>query len=210
MARFGISLSPMGLLLIGFTLEHNYLSPWFLSFMGLAACWAATELYIALCLHFDNQVPKRLWITASRIGWLPVVAIAWFDSNQKWSLPWWHDSLAFYATFLMWIGFGIRLVAIINLGKSFSYDLRVAEEQKLHTKGLFAFIRHPSYLGLILLTTIPGLILGSLPGFILLCICTIPQILFRINAEEEILHNHYGEKFLEYTRRTKRLIPCIY
>lgn len=210
MKRFGMSIGP-SCLLLAVCANHSYDSAaWILSLIGVSVGWLATELFIAFGRSFKNQVPKRWWILASRLGWVLAVCFARLDHHYGWISLALFEVLALWFTLAMWIGLALRVTAITHLGTRFRYDLRILSEQPLHTRGVYSLIRHPSYLGLILLATTPGLVMGSIVGFILLAICTIPQILYRIQMEERILIEHYGQAYLDYIKRSYKLLPWLY
>jgi len=77
------------------------------------------------------------------------------------------------------------------------------------TGGIYAVIRHPSYLGLLLLSLGWGLAFRSWIG-VILTLLTIPPILARIRAEEALLRAHFGAEYEAYRTRTARLIPGLY
>jgi protein-S-isoprenylcysteine O-methyltransferase Ste14 len=53
------------------------------------------------------------------------------------------------------------------------------------------------------------MIANSLYGFVIMLI-TIPILFHRIKIEEEILVSRFGQEYLEYTQKTKKLIPYLY
>ena len=81
---------------------------------------------------------------------------------------------------------------------------------KLVTGGPYMIVRHPYYLGFLLLTT--GLVvILPLVETIGLALISWWIILSQIGKEEEELIKKYGSKYREYQKRVKwRLIPSIY
>ena len=49
------------------------------------------------------------------------------------------------------IGLSIRWLSILQLKKAFTVDVAIGKEQKLKTDGMYKAIRHPSYLGLLMI-----------------------------------------------------------
>jgi len=82
-------------------------------------------------------------------------------------------------------------------------------EHKLITSGPYHLIRHPIYLGGILFGLSIPMISDSLYGFVIMLI-PIPIVLHRIRIEEKVLVSRFGQEYLEYARKTKKLIPYIY
>lgn len=108
------------------------------------------------------------------------------------------------------IGLAIRWTAVIMLGRSFSANVAIRDEQKLKTSGLYRFVRHPSYFGLLLIIFAIGLHTHNWIGFAIVMIPCFAALSYRIHVEELALRSAFGDAYVEYTRRTKRLIPGIY
>lgn len=172
--------------------------------------WLVLELVIAKRQVFQDQVPRQWWIMVSRVLWLCIVVLIFAD--LQWELvplrtprPIVIGTLHFLAAGLI-----IRLVAYIQLGRFFTYDIRVGEGHKLITTGIYSIIRHPAYLAVCILGSLPGLAAGSVTACILMTVFTIPQTLYRLNSEEKMLSNIYQEVFDKYREKSWRLLPFIY
>ncbi|MCL2322939.1 MAG: isoprenylcysteine carboxylmethyltransferase family protein [Oscillospiraceae bacterium] len=110
----------------------------------------------------------------------------------------------------MLIGFFLRILANLQLGKYYTKSLVVTEDQKVISTGLYHFIRHPGYLGSII--TWIGAGLASQNDFILLVILiiTIAAYWYRIIKEEDKLLMEMGDSYKIYMEKTKRIIPFIF
>jgi len=86
----------------------------------------------------------------------------------------------------------------------------IHEGHELVTRGIYRFVRNPMYLGLFV-ALIVGLPLyaSSLRAF-LVSLLLVPIVLNRIRLEEELLTEHFGEEYLEYKRRTRRIVPGVF
>ena len=90
-----------------------------------------------------------------------------------------------------------------------SARLQIVEDQRLVTEGVYGHIRHPLYLGEIARNLGFTLVLSSLYSFALvLAGCLF--LPFRMEIEERMLLERFGEEYEEYMARTKRLIPYVY
>ena len=107
------------------------------------------------------------------------------------------------------LGLIIRFVAIGTLKKNFSSRLRIREGHTLVTNGIYHWIRHPAYLGLILLILGIPVLLSSVLGFLVMLLI-VPLLLHRIKREEAMLIGQFGADYEKYKKQTKRLIPFIY
>jgi len=93
-----------------------------------------------------------------------------------------------------------------------SYASRIVEvdkSQKVISTGLYSFVRHPMYLGVLIMYIPTPVALGSYWG--LIPMATIPlAIVFRILNEEKVLSNDLPG-YKEYCKKTRyRLIPLIW
>lgn len=110
---------------------------------------------------------------------------------------------------LLIVGLGIYGIAHRTLGEFFSEEVRILPEHKLITSGPYHLIRHPIYLGSILFSPSIPMIAGSFYGFVIMLV-PIPMLLYRIRIEEKIMVSRFGQEYLEYAHKTKKLIPYIY
>jgi len=95
------------------------------------------------------------------------------------------------------------------LGKNWSGRIAIKEGQELINYGPYAITRHPIYTGLITGFIGMALLRGDVRGYIaavLVCIA-FPIKIFR---EESTLKTAFGDRYLQYSKKVKRLIPFIY
>lgn len=113
--------------------------------------------------------------------------------------------------FLIILGVVLRIAARRALGAAFSATLSTRQGQELVTTGPYRFIRHPAYLGSLILALGIGVSLGSPIGAAAMLVLCTAAIVFRIRREERLLREHFGTAYEEYARRTRRkLVPTIY
>lgn len=110
---------------------------------------------------------------------------------------------------MVFSGIIIRFIAIWTLGKNFSGLLRIREGHTLVTNGIYRWVRHPAYLGAILLFVGIPIAVSSLLGFLAMLLLVI-YLLYRIKLEERMLTLRFGDEYREYMARSKRLIPFVY
>jgi len=102
----------------------------------------------------------------------------------------------------------VRIAALVTLKSNFSVRVEAREEGYLVTNGLYRHIRHPLYLGIIMLAVSGSLIFACIFDWIFV-ILTITEILRRIRKEEEFLTNRYTG-YEDYRKHTHKLIPYLY
>jgi len=108
------------------------------------------------------------------------------------------------------IGFIIRIHSLLTLKQYFTYSVAKVEGHKTVETGLYRFIRHPGYLGqLILFIGISTSISNWLSILVMMLPVTLGY-LYRIKVEERFMLEQLGEDYSNYRERTKRLIPMIY
>jgi protein-S-isoprenylcysteine O-methyltransferase Ste14 len=107
------------------------------------------------------------------------------------------------------LGLIIRLVAIATLKKNFSGRLRIREDHTLIKNGIYHWIRHPAYLGLIITYIGVPVLLSSVLGLLVMSLI-IPLLIHRIKLEERMLIERFGAEYEEYVEKSKKLIPYIY
>jgi protein-S-isoprenylcysteine O-methyltransferase Ste14 len=106
------------------------------------------------------------------------------------------------------IGGVVRLVALRRLGPHFSAYVTLQAGHRLVREGIYASIRHPLYLSLLLVPAGIAMVFGSwlaLPAFVL----SVIFVAERIGREERLLAEEFGEEFADYRRRSWFLIPWL-
>lgn len=107
------------------------------------------------------------------------------------------------------IGLMIRIHSILTLKQYFSYSVAKLDNQKLIDSGLYKFIRHPGYLGQLII------FLGisvSLSNWISIAAMMIPVAFgyaYRISVEEKFMVEQFGKDYLDYRSHTKKLFPFV-
>ena len=111
---------------------------------------------------------------------------------------------------LIFIGVIIRWSAIYSLKKYFTVDVKIMDDHTLIRSGLYKYIRHPSYSGLLLSALGLGITMVNWLSVIVIFIPQTAVIVMRIKEEELALADRFGSDFKEYHSNTKYLVPNIY
>ncbi len=137
---------------------------------------------------------------------LSIITAIVFASAGIANLPTWF----FYpGIIVMILGIIFRQWSIAILGKFFSGTVGTQKGQKVVEKGPYKYIRHPSYTGALLILIGIGLALQSLGAVIILVLLFSLAYGYRIYVEEKLLTSELGYPYIEYKKRTKKLIPYI-
>jgi protein-S-isoprenylcysteine O-methyltransferase len=120
------------------------------------------------------------------------------------------QALSMPSCILFFIGLLLRWYAVIRLGRFFTVEVSILDDHKLIDDGLFRFVRHPSYMGLLLMLLAIGIRTGNLLALVSLLLPTGLALLYRIRIEEAALLKAFGSSYVEYAAKTKRLVPYLY
>jgi len=111
---------------------------------------------------------------------------------------------------IAWAGMLLRLWAVLTLGRSFTTTVVVKPGQIVVTGGPYRFVRHPSYLGLLIMFLGLGIALGDLASAAAMVALPSLGLLWRIRVEEAALRAGLGNSYMEYCAGRARLIPGIW
>jgi protein-S-isoprenylcysteine O-methyltransferase Ste14 len=161
---------------------------------GRAAGWLrsalfyllATTCFLAISIYFWKPLPVNLSVV-ERLIYLVIGAILYFTGMA----------------FVLW--------GRLSLGKMYfvstSFGAQLYADHQLVTRGPFAIVRHPMYLGLI------AAALGSLLLYqtwtALAYAVFAPFILFRAHREEQALAAEFGDEWQDYCRRVPAFFPRL-
>src|SRR5580692_3150590 len=90
---------------------------------------------------------------------------------------------------IMVVGSVIRWTAIFQLKDAFTVDVAVSKEQKVKDDGLYTYIRHPSYSGLLLDFAGLSLLFGNWISVPIIIVPILIAVLYRIQVEEKLLED---------------------
>jgi protein-S-isoprenylcysteine O-methyltransferase Ste14 len=120
------------------------------------------------------------------------------------------SSMFFIGITIMLSGMALRYWAIATLGNSFRTTIETDSSQKVVNNGPYKFIRHPSYSGLLLICFGYGISLQNWLSLLVVIIIPLVALLYRINIEEKVLTASLGPNYIDYQKRTKKLIPWVW
>jgi protein-S-isoprenylcysteine O-methyltransferase len=118
-------------------------------------------------------------------------------------------SLAATGLLLQLAGIGLRAWSMRTLGRSYTRTLRTEGEQPVVADGPYGLIRHPGYLGSLLIWTGFGLTSQSVPSVVVVAAVVGDAYRRRIEAEEALLRRELPG-YAAYASQTKRLLPFVW
>ena len=111
---------------------------------------------------------------------------------------------------IMLLGLGLRVWSMRVLGAFYSRTLRVTDTQSIVTQGPYRVIRHPGYLGTMLVWVGYGLALTNWIAAALIALLMLGVYGYRIHSEEAMLLATFGDQYQRYCQRTWKLLPFLY
>jgi len=154
----------------------------------------------------EKEAEQKLIIKLSYIPFLLAYLLPGFDKRFGWSnVAVW---VVIVADILVLLGYGL-IFLVFRENRYASRIVEVEQGQTVISSGPYAVIRHPMYLGAILLYVLSPLALGSYWAMIP-SILIIPVIVARIWNEESVLARDL-KGYQEYMQKTRyRLIPGLW
>jgi len=129
----------------------------------------------------------------------------WSGGTTSW--PW----LAYaVGAVLVAAGVTIRVWAVLTLGRWFTTVVRVAGDQQVVSDGPYRWVRHPSYLGLLVALAGLGLMLTDWASLALAVLLPLAALVWRIRVEEQALREGLGPAYDAYAAGRKRLVPGVW
>jgi protein-S-isoprenylcysteine O-methyltransferase Ste14 len=137
-------------------------------------------------------------------GAVTVVCLAWYEAFLA------PPSLGVFliGCLLFGIGNGLRFTARKTLGRHWSTQVELRPDQSVTSSGIYAFVRHPAYLGLCIEMTGYAIALGSQTAVIATYILFIPTVLIRLLLEDRALEKELPG-YAAYRRSTPALLPFL-
>src|SRR5215468_5063936 len=154
----------------------------------------------------EKETSQKLITLFAFLGFIALLVFPALDYRFKWSPVPPYVSVA--GDVLVALGFLLTFIVILQNDYAAS-TIQVVEGQRVVSTGLYAYVRHPMYAGVLpMLVGIP-LALGSWWGLFGLVII-VPALIWRLLDEEKFLHKNLPG-YTEYTKKVRyRLIPFIW
>jgi protein-S-isoprenylcysteine O-methyltransferase Ste14 len=106
-------------------------------------------------------------------------------------------------------GLALRVWSMQTLSDAYSRTLRVTNEQRVSERGSYRRVRHPGYLGSLLVWAGFALSSGSAPVVGTVAALLLPAYAHRMEAEERLLTRDLSG-YEDYRNRTRKLVPGIW
>ena len=161
------------------------------STLAVSVCAAVPVLGFALAMKANSSFATLLpeWFRGARlpgepvIGWAGVVVAAG--------------------------GVVLRLWAVLRLRERYTRTLLIHDEHAIERGGPYRWLRHPGYLGSLLVLNGIALASGNWITLLASLIATLAAYTHRIKVEDEMLVAALGDSYSEYRREVRALIPSL-
>ena len=170
----------------------------------LACAWIYFARLLATSLVFLKR--KVGWAEAFQVGpflLLIQVCFAWLGSRA--TAPW--GAVATVALVLYGVG------SLLNTGSELqrmSWKARPENQGHLYTGGLFRLSRHVNYSGDVLLFSGFALLTRSPWAWLVPALMAAMFVFLHIPTLDRYLRERYGPEYVEWTKRSKKLVPFVY
>jgi protein-S-isoprenylcysteine O-methyltransferase len=182
--------------------------------MGLSLVWALVEMLFAVrnrrmsgSASQEKDQGSFVWISISISIGMTVACVFAFSGRGAFRhpRPWELAGLL-----VMLAGVATRVHAIRILDRHFTSRVTILQDHALIREGLYRFVRHPSYLGEILVLAGLGAMMANAVSLVAAPLPAMIALVQRIRLEERALAEHFGQAYEDYRRTTWKLLPLIW
>lgn len=182
-------------------------------FIAIWGIWFLSEIFLSRFVKSRSTNSENLDKNSLRIMWTTIIASIFTGVILMiyTDLPLSVSPLTEYIGLSVIVsGMILRIIAIITLGRFFTVNLAIHNDQRIIQKGFYKFIRHPSYTGSLISFVGLGLSFNNWASLVVISVPVILSFIYRINVEENLMFRQFGREYDEYRKKTKRLIPFVY
>jgi protein-S-isoprenylcysteine O-methyltransferase len=180
----------------------------------LGLIYFLSELLLTITRRSRSQTGEKQDRSTLRVLWIVIMtsigAGVFIAGNWRGGAPPHGRMFANAGVVLFAAGLIFRWWAIITLGRFFTVDVTIEKDHELVERGPFRWVRHPSYTGVLLAFVGFALTLRNWGAILVVLVPIFAAFVRRMNVEEEALRRALGQRYREYMKRTKRLIPLVY
>jgi len=122
----------------------------------------------------------------------------------------------FIPDWLRWCGVLLAVISLamfiwvhINLGSNYSIALRIKDQHRLIESGPYRWIRHPMYTAFFILHISAFLLTDNWFIGITWISGLTAIVFFRIDREEKMMLDRFGDDYIAYMKRTGRFLPVF-
>lgn len=148
--------------------------------------------------------------------WLPlIIAVLLLGPGEWYGHSWLRENFIEHTNLVGITGLLLAIIGVIiactsrsALGKNWSLSIQQKEDHQLIKGGIYKFVRHPIYTGILLLFIGNAIIVGDYRAIIAVLI-VFGSLWLKLKKEEKLLTEIFGTKYIAYKKQTKALIPYL-
>jgi protein-S-isoprenylcysteine O-methyltransferase Ste14 len=171
-------------------------------------------VWVVMWLGMKKAKKRENWGERAQHGVLVILGF-WLLFEGSWHLGWldnrvvpnvpqaWTVGLALTA-----IGIAIAIWARLSLGSNWSGMVTLKTDHVLVRKGLYRWIRHPIYTGILLGMVGSAIVRGHLRCWLGVAL-VLAAFYFKARREERFLREEFGAGFEEHSRQTGMFLPKL-
>lgn len=154
----------------------------------------------------ETRPAQKVIITVSALGMFATLAFSAFDHRMGWSrTPVWVSVIGDVL-----VAAGLVIAMLVILQNSYAAStVQVEAGQEVVATGVYKYVRHPMYVGNVIMMVGAPLALGSYWGLIFI-LPGVLALVFRIRDEEKMLNQDLAG-YSEYAQQVRyRLMPYVW
>ena len=177
-------------------------------------CYAVFLIYWIVAAFFVKRTVEKRPLPRLLFVLILGTYFLFRSANQafpSWNVTFWQRTLltGLIADAVVLAGLIVSIWARITLGGNWSYSVTFKENHELIERGLYRYVRHPIYSGLLLMALGTAILVGKLLVFTVLVIVFL-GVWIKWRQEELLLTRHFPQAYPDYKRRVRALIPHVF
>jgi protein-S-isoprenylcysteine O-methyltransferase Ste14 len=176
--------------------------------------WLGSEIVLARVTLSKSDKAKGLDRSSLRFLWL-IIAVSlatgiYLGTRGVGYIATGSLAISVTGLALIFLGLAIRWTAILTLRRYFTVNVNIGDSHQLIDTSIYRFVRHPAYTGSLVSFLGLGLTFSNWLCTLVIFVPIFFAFAYRIRVEEQALTEHFGDKYVQYCLKTRRLLPMIY
>jgi protein-S-isoprenylcysteine O-methyltransferase Ste14 len=182
-------------------------------FYSIWGIWFLSEILFSRLFHSDSSDNKNKDRGSVRLLWIAVgiAILSGVFCGIFVSVPIGKTGLIPHIGLLIIVlGMVFRFIAIRSLGRLFTVDVTIRKNHYVKKDGMYRYIRHPSYTGMLICFIGFGMSENNWVSLLIITVIISSALIYRINIEETVLIEQFANEYSDYIKNTWRMIPWIF
>ena len=184
-----------------------------LIFAAVYAFWLISEIIINRILRPSKTKDSQTDRGSLTLIWIAVflgIFAAIYVANRYYYPLLENEKIRYVGLIIICLGIIFRIIIIKTLGDFFTVTVAIRQNHQLKKDGFYKYVRHPSYSASLLSFIGFGISLNNILALLIVFTFIFIAFAFRIKIEENTLIAHFGDEYINYKKKTKKLIPFMY